>query len=115
MMQAKEMDIAIIRRDACSIVHVYGDVNWRTSPELRQTLLDLIKQSFRELVIVDLSATAHIDSSGISSFIEALVAAKRQGSRFILSGLSEQARHLLELTRLIGVFEIASSVEQALR
>ena len=115
MMQTKEMEIDIASQGEHCVVRVYGDINWRTSPELRTAILELTEKHLYERIIVDLSGAAHLDSSGVSSFIEALVAAKRQGSRFILSGLSEQARHLLELTRLTGVFEIAGSVEQALR
>lgn len=115
MTQAKEMEIDIASHGGYSVVRVYGDINWRTSPELRAAILDLIEKRLRERVIVDLSGTTHLDSSGISSFVEALMAAKRRGSRFILSGLDGAARHVLELTRLIGVFEITESVRQALQ
>jgi anti-anti-sigma regulatory factor len=46
--------------------------------------------------------------------IEGLKASRDLGSRFILIGLSTSAREVLQLSRLIKVFEIYDTEEQAL-
>jgi anti-anti-sigma regulatory factor len=46
--------------------------------------------------------------------IEGLKASRDLGSRFILIGLSTPAREVLQLSRLIKVFEIYDNEEQAL-
>ncbi len=114
MASTKEIEIDTVRRGGCSVVHVCGDINWKTSPELRAVILDLIERRSQERVIVDLAGTSRLDSSGISSFIEALVSAKKRKARFILSGLSESSRRVLALTRLSSLFETTDTVEQAL-
>lgn len=115
MTQTREMEIDIVRHGDVSIVHVRGDVNWETSPKLRAAILNLIQKRSQKRVITDLKGANHIDSSGISSFVEVLEAAKKAGARFILSGLSEASRRVLELTRLNTVFEATDTVEQALQ
>ncbi|MBI3695472.1 MAG: STAS domain-containing protein [Acidobacteria bacterium] len=115
MTKDKELEIDIIRWGGCSVVHVEGDINWKTSPKLRAAILALFERRGQERVIVDLERAHHIDSSGVSSFIEGLQAATEKRARFILSGLNQQARHMLELTRLSTLFQITQSVEQALR
>lgn len=115
MAQTKKIEIEIALCGGSSVVHVQGDINWKTSPELRTAILDLIQSQPQERVIVNLRGVSHLDSSGISSFIEALEAAKKKGSRFILSGLNESIRHVLVVTRLNRIFEITATVAQALR
>ncbi len=46
------------------------------------------------------------DRLGVASLIEGLKASRDLGSRFILIGLSTSAREVLQLSRLIKVFEI---------
>jgi anti-sigma B factor antagonist len=55
-----------------------------------------------------------MDSSGVASLVEGLKASRDLGSRFILVGLSTSAREVLQLSRLLKVFEIYDSEEQAM-
>ena len=66
-------------------------------------------------MVVNLTDVPYIDSSGIASLVEGLQAAKAKRARFILVGLNEGPRHVLELTKLLNVFEIAPSEEAALQ
>ena len=55
-----------------------------------------------------------MDSSGVPSLVEALKPCRDLGSRFILAGLSTSARGVLQLSRLIKVFEVYDNEEQAM-
>ena len=112
---AKDIDINIVRNGACSVVHIQGDIDLHTSPTVRATILDLFENRGQERVILDLKAVDYMDSSGIASLVEGLQEAKKKKARLILSCLNEAPRHVLELTRLTGVFEITKTVEDALR
>lgn len=105
------MDINVKREGKRSVVEVTGDIDLYTSPKLRQTVLELFRQRGQETVIVDLSGVKYVDSSGIASLVEGLQEAKKIGARFVLAGLNDAPRHVLELTRLLAVFEIADSAE----
>ena len=107
------MDIKIKRDGTCSIVYVSGDIDLYSSPKLRETVLDLFHKRGQEKVILNLSDVQYVDSSGIASLVEGLQEAKKRNARFILVGLNEGPRHVLELTRLLNVFEIAASEEDA--
>jgi anti-sigma B factor antagonist len=56
----------------------------------------------------------YIDSSGVASLVEGLKAARDQNLRFILYGLSPSAREVLQLSRLIKIFEVFDNEQQAL-
>jgi anti-sigma B factor antagonist len=110
----KDIDINIVRNGACSVVHVDGDIDLKTSPELRAAILDLYEKRGQERVIIDLAGVNYIDSSGVASLVEGLQEAKKRNARFILCALNDAPRRVLELTRLTKVFEIARTVEEAL-
>lgn len=112
---AKDIDINIVRSGACSVVHVVGDIDLKTSPELRAAVLDLFENRGQERVILDLAGVNYIDSSGVATLVEGLQEAKKKNARFILCALNQAPRHVLELTRLTKVFAITQTVEEALR
>jgi anti-sigma B factor antagonist len=111
----KDLEIDVARNGACSVVRVRGDIDMKTSPELRAVILDLFDKRAQERVILDLKGVPYIDSSGVASLVEGLQEAKRRNARFILSSLNDGPRHVLDLTRLTSVFEIAPTVEDALK
>jgi anti-sigma B factor antagonist len=65
-------------------------------------------------VILNLLQVKYIDSSGIASLVEGLKASRDVGSRFILFGLSQSAREVMQLSKLNKIFEIYELEEQAL-
>ncbi len=103
------MDLNVRRVGTRSVVHVEGDIDLHSSPELRETVLDLFRNRQQEQIIVSLAEVPYIDSSGIASLVEGLQEARKQNRRFVLVGLREGPRHVLELTRLLNVFEIAET------
>ena len=105
------MDLNIKRIGTRSVVYVEGDIDLYSSPELRETVLDLFRKREQEQIIVNLAEVSYIDSSGIASLVEGLQEARKQNRRFVLVGLREGPRHVLELTRLLNVFEIAETEE----
>ena len=57
---------------------------------------------------------AYIDSSGVASLVEALKASRETGSRFLLFGLSDSAREVLKISRLLKLFEVYDDESKAL-
>ncbi len=108
------MQISARRSDRTTIFDLSGDIDFANSPEVRQSLLREIRESRVPRVVVNLSGVHYIDSSGVASLVEGLKASRDLGSRFILFGLSTAAREVLQLSRLLKVFEIYDSEEEAL-
>ena len=108
------MQISARRHDRTTIFDVSGDIDFANSPEVRQSVLHEIRESRTPCVVVNLTRVAYIDSSGVASLVEGLKASRDLGSRFILFGLSPSAREVLQLSRLIKVFEVYDNEEQAL-
>ena len=107
------MQISARRREKVTIFDLSGDVDFANSPQLRQSVLREIQENRTRQVVVNLSAVRYIDSSGVASLVQALKASRNLGVRFILFGLSTPAREVLRLSRLIKVFEIYETEDQA--
>jgi anti-sigma B factor antagonist len=97
-----------------TIVDVVGDIDLYNSPEIRKVLLETIRDKRVPRVVINLKEVRYIDSSGVASLVEGLKVSRNVNSRFILYGLSPAAREVLELSRLIKVFEVYENEEQAL-
>ena len=109
------MDISTRQVGSTTIVDVVGEITLYNSPEMRKTLIDLLKEKRLPRVIVNLGRVKYIDSAGVASLVEGLKISRDLKSGFALYGLSRTAREVLELTKLINVFEVHDSEEEALR
>ena len=107
------MQISERHLDKITVFDVSGDVDLATSPVLRKALL----REFRELrvprVVLNFKAVRYIDSSGVASLVEGLKVSRDVGSRLILCGLNTTVREVLQLSKLIRIFEVFENEEQA--
>ena len=108
------MQISIRRIDNATIFDVSGDIDLANSPEVRKALLREVQENRMPRVVLNLSDVRYIDSSGVASLVEGLKASRDIGSRFILFGLTGHAREVLQLSRLLKVFEIYDTEVEAL-
>lgn len=108
------MDIVTRHEGAATILALSGDVTLYNTPEVRKAILGLLKEKRVAELLVDMRAVRYIDSSGVASLVEGLKASRDMGSRFALYGLTKTAREVLELTRLMRVFEVHETEQQAL-
>ncbi|HEX5425861.1 MAG TPA: STAS domain-containing protein [Candidatus Acidoferrales bacterium] len=108
------MDIVTRYEGAATILALSGDITLYNTPEVRKAILGLLKEKRVPELLVDMRAVRYIDSSGVASLVEGLKASRDLGSRFALYGLTKTAREVLELTRLMRVFEVHETEQQAL-
>lgn len=108
------MQISTRQASGATVVDIVGDITLHNSPEVRKTLLVAL-QGRAGRVIVNLKAVRYIDSSGVASLVEGLKASRDTGIRLALVGLSPAARQVLELTRLLKLFEVHEDEQEALK
>ncbi|MGD8452356.1 MAG: STAS domain-containing protein [Phycisphaerae bacterium] len=94
------------------VVHVVGEIDLRTSPQLRTRLLQVVEREPKRLV-VDLSRVGYMDSSGVGTMVEVKRMVERRGGAVVLAGLQPRVRGVFEITQLDKFFIIAGSVDEA--
>jgi anti-sigma B factor antagonist len=107
------LKIAARHLDKMTIFDVSGDIDLANSPELRKALLRELRELRTPRVILNMKAVRYIDSSGVASLVEGLKASRDVAARFILFGLNNTVREVLQLSKLVKIFEIYETEEQA--
>jgi anti-anti-sigma factor len=95
------------------VVRPTGRLDLLTAGEARQHVAQAIAAGNRRL-IVDLAGVSFIDSSGLAALINGLKVTRLAGGDLRIARPTDQARVLLELTRLDQVLRPYSTVEEAL-
>ncbi len=98
-----------------TIIDVKGEITLYNAPELRKVLMDLFKVKKTPRVIVNMMNAGYIDSAGVACLVEALKVAREAKLGLALFGLNRVAKEVFELTRLINVFDVYDTEEEALR
>ena len=65
-------------------------------------------------VVVDLKDVTYIDSCGVGLLIAKYVSLRRKGGDLKLLHLTQRSHHLMEISKLLDVFQTFESEEQAL-
>jgi anti-sigma B factor antagonist len=108
------MQITTRMSGSATIVDVIGDITLYSSPEFRNAVITTLKDGESTRVVVNLRGVRYIDSAGVASLVEGLKISRELNKALALYGLSVVAREVLELTRLINVFEVHDTEEGAL-
>lgn len=93
-----------------AVVLLAGRLDSSIASELRENLHDLVRAGHVR-VVIDLSETESIDSSGLGVLISGLKAARRAGGDVFITAPSRQVTAILELT---GLDRIISTRESAM-
>ena len=65
-------------------------------------------------IVLNLSGVSYIDSGGLGTLVGVYSSAKSSGSDIKLTGIGERLRDLLQVTKLVTVFETYDSEQQAM-
>jgi anti-sigma B factor antagonist len=79
---------------------------------LRTTLKEILSSSKK--IILDLSEVSYIDSGGLGALVGAYSTARSAGADIKLAGLGQRVRDVLQITKLVTVFEVYDSEQKAL-
>ena len=108
------MEFNIQNLSGGAVMRVSGDVDMASSPALLNAALRLLRSPAAGGLVINLSGVDYIDSSGVASLIEVLQESRRRRVKLRLACLNEGPRDVLELTRLLDVFEVHATERSAL-
>ena len=79
---------------------------------LRDTIRKLIAENKR--IVLNLGGVNYIDSGGLGTLVSLYTTARTSGGAIKLANLTQRVGDLLQVTKLVTVFEVYSSEEQAI-
>ena len=84
------------------------------SSQLRAKLKDLLATG-KTRVVLDLADVSYIDSAGLGTLVSGYTSARSQGAGMKLANLTKKFDEQLHITKLVTVFEVHNSVEEAVK
>jgi anti-sigma B factor antagonist len=101
------------KTDQAVILRASGEVDMKTSPELRRHLIALVGEKAK-WIIINLDGVGYIDSSGLATIVECLQGVKKYSGRLSLTGMNDNIKDIFVMTRLDTIFEVFKTEEDAL-
>jgi len=80
---------------------------------LRDTVRKLISQNSR--LVLNLSGISYIDSGGLGTLVSLYTTAHNAGGTVKLANLTQRVGDLLQVTKLLTIFEVFESEEKAVQ
>lgn len=100
------------RADGIGVIRPQGRLNMVSAPQLTRTVHELVAEGFARL-IVDLSETGFMDSSGLGALIASLKVARQAGGDLRLAATTPQIDTVLRLTNVHRVLQPSPTVDAA--
>ncbi len=107
------MELKIRKNGDAYIVDVTGEMDLYNSYKLKELIVKMIEKSVK-IFIINMEQVDYIDSSGIGALIYICSTVKKQNLKLAISNIHGSVKKVIELTKLMGYFPIANSVEEAL-
>src|SRR5712691_1504566 len=83
------------------------------SVDLRTFIRRLLEEG-KKKILLNLAGVGYIDSSGIGELVSSYTAINKDGGQLKLLNLTQKLRDLLTITKLLTVFDVYDSEEEAL-
>jgi anti-anti-sigma factor len=106
------VNLTVTPGTAFAVIHLEGRLTAPGVPRLRSAITELVDGGSTRIV-VDLSATEFVDSSGLGALIGGLKAARLAGGDLRIAGVTEPVRRVLKLTNLDRVLRDHATAEAA--
>jgi anti-sigma B factor antagonist len=83
------------------------------SAALRDTVRELLGQS--KQLVLNLGGVSYIDSGGLGTLVSLYTTAHNAGASIKLSNLTQRVGDLLQVTKLLTIFEVYETEEEAIQ
>ncbi len=100
---ARPLDLHTYPWQDATVVRCTGRLTAETAPHLKTEVKALLPH--KRPVILDLTALAYMDSSGLGTLVSLYISAKGAKCELQLLNLSPRIRELLSITNVLSVFE----------
>ena len=92
--------------DSISVVDLSGRITLGEGcSQLRELIRDLLAKGHKS-ILLNLGEVTYIDSSGIGELVSGFTAVSNQGGQLKLLNLTKKVQDLLQITKLLTVFDV---------
>jgi anti-sigma B factor antagonist len=100
------------KMDGVFVVYLGGTIYFgEESASLRTLVKDLLSKSSQ--IVLDLGDVTYIDSGGLGTLVALYASARRIGGDIRLARVGRRAKEVLQITKLVTLFEVFEKTENA--
>lgn len=107
------MELKIRKHSETYIIDVNGEMDLYNSYKLKELVMKMLEKKVSQLII-NLDNVEYIDSSGIGALIYICSTLKKMNLKLVIANIHGSVKKVIELTKLMGYFPIANSIDEAL-
>lgn len=107
------MTIVERRIDDVTVLDLQGRLVFDDGDRPFRARVDELVEQGRSRIVVNLAGVTYIDSCGIGSLVAKFVSLRRKGGDLRFVHVTPRSNRLLQITRLIGIFRIFESEDEA--
>jgi len=101
--------------DGVTILELSGRVTLGdASQQLRTALKEVLSRGKNHLVL-DLANVGYIDSAGLGTLVAGYTSARNEGATIKLANLTRKFHEQLNITKLVTIFEVYNTVDEAVK
>jgi anti-sigma B factor antagonist len=99
-------------REGCAVIAVEGEIDLMAAPRLREALIASVVEGHQR-VVVDLTATEFLDSTGLGALVAGLKRIRAHGGDMRVVCTSARVSKVFEITSLDKVLSLYDTVDEA--
>jgi anti-sigma B factor antagonist len=99
--------------DGVTIVSCQGRIVFGEEAAALRESLKRVLESTRQ-VVLNLAGVTYLDSGGLGTLVGVYSSARATGADIKLTGLGQRLRDVLQITKLVTVFEVYDTEQQAI-
>jgi anti-sigma B factor antagonist len=101
-----EVQISQRQSGDVTILDVDGNITFGEGTTTLRTEIRRVINDGRPEIVLNLAQVRYVDSSGLGEMVSGFMAAQRDGGYLKLMNVSPNVRDLLEVTKLVSVFDV---------
>ena len=106
------MELAVDQHDKGVLIHVDGDIDTLTAPELQACLTAELKET-PQVFVIDMTEVRYISSMGLRVFLSHLKRVKAQNGSMVIAAASKLVNDVFRMSGFSNYFEMTDDVESA--
>lgn len=108
------MNISLDERPKCTLIHLAGRLDARTTPQVEKEILSLLEKGKIRL-LVDFSKTNYVSSAGLRLLLSATKKIKARGGRLLFCAITDDVMEIIKMAGFDKILEIYPTESEAIK
>lgn len=101
-------------KEGSNIIRIDGEVIFENSNKIKEKAKNIIKENDIQSLIIDLTDTTYLDSSGIGAILSLFKFMRDRSGKLLITNPNDKVKRVFEVTKLNQILDIYADIEKAI-